>query len=164
MCFRATFSVSSVSKSTAEDFGCFVSRDWFNRKARSTVMSTGTVAETEMGIATKHRRLLSWNFCSNTFIFRNIVCLFLSKGSNSQLILESLSLNGLRIKLRHALLLQSTHMALQRDSGRDHGVSLSTDNTKEALQSLSEGRMAQQHHTCLTGAHHLLFLLHFKNA
>lgn len=128
-------------KVNSQRFGVtfFLSRDRLNGKASSTVILSEKVVETEMAIAIKHRRLLLCNFsvlCSNAFIFRNIVCLFLSKGSNSQLILKSLCLNGLRIKLYKALLLQSTHVLLPRNSWRDHRASLRTDNTKEASQFL----------------------------
>lgn len=137
-----------------------VCRDLLNGKASPTV-TLSEVVETEMEIAIKHRRLLSCNFsvlCSKAHIFRNIICLFLSKGSNPQLVLESLCLNGLRIKLYNAWLLQSTHILFQWNPWRDQGVSLRTGNTKGPSLVSQWNLDGRRHHTCLTRVLHLLFL------
>lgn len=115
VCFRSIFSVSNVSKVNSRRCGVTIQKQ-LKRKTSSTVVLSEEAVETETEMAFKHRRRLSCHFsvlCSKAFIFRNIVCLFLSEGSNSQLVRVSLCLNGLRIKLCNALLLQSIHLPLQ---------------------------------------------------
>ena len=160
MCFRSIFSVSNVSKVNSWRFG-WLSWNQLNRKASSTVILSEEAVETN-GNGLQTQKIAFVQFLC--FMFKSVYfqkhCLsFPFWGIKFPTCAwVSLCLNGLRIKLSNALLLQSIHLPLQWNSWRDQGVSFRTDDTKGPSQFVREPWMTKQHHTCLTRLLPLLFL------
>lgn len=141
--FPGTCSVSGVSKVNSWRFGVTLSGGQLNRKASSTVILSAEAAGTETEIAVKHRRLLSCNFsvlCSKSVYFQKRCLSSPFRGVKFPTCASvSLCLNGLRMKLHNALLLQSTQTPRGCNFWRDQGVSLRTDDTKQRAFTVSQG-------------------------